>query len=296
MRKTIGIDLGGTYIKGVLMQEDGTLLTKHSIATGLHEGDWKATVKQMLAYLENANGGPTDSVGLSAPGLANEHNTAIAYLPNRLEGLENFIWTDYLERETWVLNDAHAAIMAEAKFGVLRPYKNALMLTLGTGVGGGILVNGELFQGQFQRAGHLGHIALNLGDDELSILGIPGSLEYAVGNYSVERRTQGKYTSTHELVNGYEAGDTFATYIWLDTIRKLAVAIASLVNAFSPEAIALSGGIVLAGNSLFKPLKDFIDIYEFNPYQISTPILKSEFDDYAGATGAAGFSLSKQYI
>ncbi len=296
MRKTIGIDLGGTYIKGVLMQEDGTLLTKHTIATGQHEGEWKDIVKQMLGYLENANGGPTDSVGLSAPGLANETNTAIAYLPNRLEGLENFIWSDYLSRKTMVLNDAHAAIMAEARFGVLKSYKNALMLTLGTGVGGGILINGELYQGQFQRAGHLGHLAINLGDDELSILGIPGSLEYAVGNYSVERRTQGRYKSTHELVKAYEAGETFATFIWLDTVRKLAIGIASLVNAFSPEAIALSGGIVLAGDSLFKPLKDFIDIYEFNPYQISTSILKSEFDDFAGATGAAGFSLLKLLI
>ena len=294
MKKTIGIDLGGTYIKGVLMLENGEIIEKHTIPTDEQEGNWKVAVKEMLQHLENVNNGLADSVGLSAPGLANTENTTISYLPNRLDGLENFDWSAYLERKIIVVNDAHAAIMAEAKYGVLKPYKNALMLTLGTGVGGGILLNGELYQGQFQRAGHFGHMAINVGDDELSILGIPGSLEYAIGNYSVERRSQGKYASTRDLVRAYESKDTFATYIWLDSVRKLSIAIASLINTYSPEAIAVSGGIVLAGDSLFKPLQDFIEIYEFNPYKISTPILKSEFDDFAGATGAAAFALTKQ--
>jgi glucokinase len=294
MRKTIGIDLGGTYIKGMLMLESGEVLAKHTIATGEHVGDnWKDTVKQMLHYLETKNGGIADAVGLSAPGLANEQNTAIAFLPNRLDGLENFIWSDFLERKTLVLNDAHAAIMAENKFGVLQNYKNALMLTLGTGVGGGIIINGELYQGMHQRAGHLGHIAVNLGDDELSILGIPGSLEYSIGNYSIEKRTHGRYKSTHDLVQAYKKGDSFATFLWLDAVRKLAIAISSLINAFAPDAIALSGGIVLAGDALFTPLRDFIDVYEFKPYNFMTPIFKSEFDDFAGAMGAAAFSLSK---
>jgi glucokinase len=293
MRTAIGIDLGGTYIKGLLMLENGEIVCKHSIPTGEHNADWKAVVKEMHAFLEQKNNGPADSVGLSAPGLANEQNSAIAYLPNRLEGLENFVWGDFLGCQTYVLNDAHSAIMAEAKFGVLKIYKNALMLTLGTGVGGGILINGELYQGMHQRAGHLGHLAVNLGDDELSILGVPGSLEYTIGNYSIERRSHGRFKSTHDLVEAYKNGNAFATYIWLDSVRKLGVAIASLVNAFSPEAIALSGGIVLAGESLFRPLQEFVDIYEFNPYQKSTPILKSEFDDFAGAMGAAAFSLSK---
>jgi glucokinase len=294
MRKTIGIDLGGTYIKGMLMLESGEVLAKHTIATGEHVGDnWKDTVKQMLQYLEAKNSGQADAVGLSAPGLANEQNTAIAFLPNRLDGLEDFIWSDFLERKTLVLNDAHAAIMAENKFGVLQNYKNALMLTLGTGVGGGIIINGELYQGKHQRAGHLGHIAVNLGDDELSILGIPGSLEYSIGNYSIQKRSHGRYKSTHDLVQAYNKGDSIATFLWLDAVRKLAIAIASLINAFAPDAIALSGGIVLAGDSLFTPLRDFINVYEFKPYNFATPIFKSEFDDFAGAMGAAAFSLSK---
>ncbi|MGL4631275.1 MAG: ROK family protein [Leadbetterella sp.] len=294
MRTTIGIDLGGTFIKGVLMRENGDIIANTTVPTGEHEQfTWKEAVKETLMLLEKKNDGPADCVGLSAPGLANEQNSCIAYLPNRLEGLENLVWGNYLDRLTYVLNDAHAALMAEAKFGVLKKYKNALMLTLGTGVGGGLLVNGELLQGLHQRAGHLGHIALNVSDDERSILGIPGSLEYSLGNYSVKRRTLDKFNSTKELVEAFKKGDYWATHVWLDSIKKLAVGISSLINAFSPEAIAISGGIVLAGNSLFSPLEEFLKLYEFTPNDKFTPILKSEFDEWAGAVGAAAFAISK---
>jgi glucokinase len=95
------------------------------------------------------------------------------------------------------------------------------------------------------------------------------------------------------LVNAYLDQDPWATYIWLDSLRKLAIALGSLINVFSPDAIALSGGMVLAGDALFKPLQAFIDIYEFNPFDKPTPVLRSKFDDLAGAIGAAAFSLSK---
>ncbi len=95
-------------------------------------------------------------------------------------------------------------MIAEAKYGVIKGYKNAVLLTLGTGVGGGILINGELYQGQSQMAGHFGHISINPNDDELSIVGMPGSLEYAIGNYSIHRKSLGRFASTQELVNAFK--------------------------------------------------------------------------------------------
>lgn len=167
------------------------------------------------------------------------------------------------------------------------------MLTLGTGVGGGILINGELYQGLSQMAGHLGHISINISDDERSILGIPGSLEYALGNYSIEKRSMGKFKSTHELLKAYSEKDSFGTWLWLDAVRKLAISMASLINVFSPEIIVLSGGITLAGNLLFEPLQTFIDLYEFRPKGKKTKIEKAHFDDLSGAIGAAAFALGK---
>ena len=294
MKVAIGIDLGGTNVKGILMREDGEILKQHYIPTKDDaEGKWRENVLEMVNFLKDFYQKPIDIIGLSAPGLANADNTCIAHLPNRLLGLENFIWEEYFGTKTLVLNDAHAALMAEAKFGIMEGYKHAVLLTLGTGVGGGIMINGQLYQGLSQMAGHLGHISLNANDDELSILGMAGSLEYAIGNCSIERRSMGRFQSTHELVNAYSRGDSFATWLWLDSVRKLAIASASLINALSPEIIVLAGGITTAGDALFQPLHEFIELFEFRPKGKTTLIKQAKFADLSGAIGAAAFVFGR---
>jgi glucokinase len=294
MKAAIGIDLGGTYIKGVLLAEDGTVVQQHYMPTRDDEqGRWKEVILGMVNYLKAAHHSAVDVIGLSCPGFASEDNKCIAHLPGRLNGIENFIWENYLGTNTFVLNDAHAALIAEARFGEIKGFKNAMLLTLGTGVGGGLLINGDLYQGLSQMAGHFGHTSINSSDDELSILGIPGSLEYALGNYSIQRRSMGRYASTQELVDAYLANDSFATWLWLDSIRKLAIALASFSNSFSPEIIVLAGGITNAGASLFDPLQTFMDLYEYRPKGRKMPIVPSKFSDLAGAVGAAAFALSK---
>jgi glucokinase len=210
-----------------------------------------------------------------------------------LPGLENFVWEEYLGLPTFVINDAHSALMAEASFGAAQAYKNVVLLTLGTGVGGGLLLHGELYQGLSQMAGHLGHITVNAHDDECSIVGLPGSLEYAIGNYSIERRSRGRYKSTWELVEAHRIGETFATYVWLSSIKALAVGLCSIVNTFSPECIVLAGGITLADDALFEPLRTFMEVYEWRPGGKSTPIVQAYFGDMAGAIGAAGYAMKK---
>jgi glucokinase len=294
MKTAIGIDLGGTNVKGIVMNEAGEILQQHSIPTIDDEnGLWRENVVTMFEYLKKKHAKPIDLIGLSAPGLANDTNTCIAHLPNRLQGLENFQWAKYLKTNTYVLNDAHSALIAEAKFGEAKGLKNAILITLGTGIGGGILINGELYQGQGQMAGHLGHMSINHADDEPSILGMPGSLEYAFGNYSIKRRSRGAFDSVEKLVAGFEKGETFATWLWLDAIRKLSLSIASLINTLSPEIIILSGGITNANNLLFSHLNEFVHLYEFKPQGKVTPIVKAKFQELSGAIGAAGFAFSK---
>ncbi|TDB63336.1 ROK family protein [Arundinibacter roseus] len=290
----IGIDLGGTNIKGVLVNELGEVLKQHYIPTKDDpDGLWRGNVLSMVRYFQNYWQQPIAAVGLSAPGLPDVSNQCISFLPNRLPGLENFVWADYLGLPTSVVNDAHAALMAETSFGAAKNYQHVVLLTLGTGVGGGILIHGKLYQGLSQMAGHLGHITVNATDDECSIAGLPGSLEYAIGNYSIERRSRGRFTSTWELVEAYRAGDVFATYLWLNSVRSLAVALCSIVNALSPECIVLARGITLADDALFEPLRQFMDIYEWRPGGKSTPLVQAHFGDMAGAIGAAGFALQR---
>ncbi|MCU0389639.1 MAG: ROK family protein [Thermoflexibacter sp.] len=296
MKTAIGIDLGGTNVKGVLLNENGEILKQHYLPTQDDpDGKWRANILTMADFLKKDAPSAT-IIGLSCPGLANESNKCIAHLPNRLAGLENFIWENYLGMTTFVLNDAHAAMMAEARFGAVRGHKNAILLTLGTGVGGGLLINGALYQGSHQMAGHFGHICINTEDDETSILGMAGSLEYALGNYSIKRRSAGRFQSTHELLEAYNRSEAFATWLWLDSLRKLGLVIASFANSLSPEVVVLAGGITKAGEALFKPLQEFVNIYEFKPNgagSTKTLIKQATFSDLSGAIGAAAFAFEK---
>lgn len=287
---TIGVDLGGTRIKAVAVDGSGKTLYKHYQPT--NDGDdkiWKAAVRTAVQTIQSRIENSSAVVGISAPGLPNSENSAIGFMPGRLQGLENFVWSDFLETKAFVLNDAVAAMMAEAKFGAAKHKKNVIMLTLGTGVGGGILIDGKPYQGAFQKAGHLGHLTLD-SEGEPDVIGIPGSLEDAIGNCTIEKRSEGKFHSTDDLVEAHRAGDKFATEVWLKSINKLAVALASLTNILSPETIILGGGITEAGKDLFEPLQEFMAKYEWRAGGNQTEIVKAQYGDLAGAVGAACFA------
>ena len=289
-KATIGVDLGGTRIKTVALDADGELLFQLYTPTNDGNGDnWKQTVKssieEMVTHLHI-----TDFVaGISAPGIPDDNNEKIAYMPGRLHGLENFCWSDFLGHKTWVLNDAVAALMAEATLGIAQSQKNVVMLTLGTGVGGALLIDGKPYQGSFQKAGHIGHISLNC-ENDTDITGIPGSLEDAIGNCTVEKRSHGKYKDTYSLLEAYRKGVHFARWVWLTSVRKLSIAIASISNMLSPECVVLGGGIMEAGNDLIEPLETFLSLYEWRPGGNKVTILKAQFNDMAGAIGAACFA------
>ncbi len=286
----IGVDLGGTRIKAVAIDSTGKTLYEYYHPT--HESKdkiWKKAVKDAVRTLYQKVEKSALTVGISAPGLPNAENSAIGYMPGRLQGLENFNWSAFLETKAFVLNDAVAAMMAEAKFGAAKEKKNAIMLTLGTGVGGGILIDGKPYQGAFQKAGHLGHMTLDSAGDP-DIIGIPGSLEDAIGNCTVEKRTKGKFTSTGDLIKAHRNGDPWATSVWLTSVNKLAVALASLTNILSPETIILGGGITEANEDLFGPLEKMMARYEWRTGGNKAEIVKARYGDLAGAVGAACFA------
>lgn len=289
----IGIDLGGTRIKGVALDSNYKIL--HQLYTATNDGDdllWKNAIAKTVNKLENAAGASAKVIGISAPGISNESNTAVACMPGRLQGLENFLWKDFLKKPSWVLNDAIAALMAEARMGAAVNKKNVALLTLGTGVGGALLIDGKAYQGAFHKAGHLGHMVIDY-NGEADVTGMPGSLEDAIGNCTIEKRTNGKYKSTHQLLEDYRNGNEFAKETWLLSVRKLAIGIASITNIISPDAVILGGGITEAGNDLFEPLDQYLALYEWRPGGNKTSIIKAAFGDMAGAIGAACFAMEK---
>lgn len=298
----IGIDLGGTRIKGVLVDNKGRILHKRTDHTLDHNNDlenpgelWKRAVYDMVNTLKEICGETLFAIGLSAPGLPNNTNNCIAHMPGRLQGLEQFNWSKFIgidESKIVILNDAQAALVAECAFGAGQDAKNVVMLTLGTGVGGALMVNGDLYQGNLQRAGHFGHISLHTTASP-GITGTPGSLEDAIGNATLEKRSLGEYESTKDLVEAFKAGDHFSSFVWLDSVRNLSIGITSLINAFSPELVILGGGIAQAGQALFEPLEQFLNKYEWQPGDQKTPIKKARFHHFAGAVGVAIYSLQR---
>jgi len=296
----IGIDLGGTWIKGVLMDiETGEIIRQlyHPTNDEKDRGEaspdaahWQQAVAEAVADLRVQSASPVKVVGLSAPGLPNDTNQCIAFMPGRLSGLEGFYWGKFLNAPIHVVNDAHAALLAESRFGVAKGHKNVVMLTLGTGVGGGVLIDGKLYQGNFQRAGSLGHITVDAESDR-SIVGQPGSLENAIGNATIEKRSMGRFTSTYQLLEAVKQGDYFAQWIWLSSVQKLAVGISALMNCFSPDLVVLGGGITQAEDELLLPLAGFMNLYEWRPGGRATPIKLAQFGDMAGAIGAASFAI-----
>jgi glucokinase len=296
LKNIIGIDLGGTWIKAVLMNPSGEIIFQEYHPTHDDESvtnNWKKAIFDTVQKLkEKSTDTPIASIGLSAPGLPNDKNSCIDFMPGRLQGLEFFDWSKYLGQTTHVLNDAHAATMAELQFGALKGIKSGILLTLGTGVGGGLVINGQIYQGLFQKAGHIGHITLD-NQGERDIVNLPGSLEDAIGNSTIEKRSLGRYKTTYELIEAYHAHDPFASWLWLDSVRKLAIGIASLVNILSPEIVVLGGGIAQAEEGLYNALAAFMELYEWRPRGHTTPIVQAHFGDMAGAIGAASFALSR---
>lgn len=290
----IGIDLGCTNIKGVLIDKDGNIVREAKRETNENDAvHWKGAVADMIRDFKEKADENVDAIGLSAPGLADVENRCISFMPGRLPSLENFVWTDWIGEKVCVLNDAHAAMMAEATFGAAKGLKHAILFSLGTGVGGGILINGQLYQGVSQMAGHIGHTTVNAETYKRDVTNMSGSIEDAIGNISLEERSHGRYHSTEDLVTNFRKGDHFATWVWLSSVRKLALSIASAINVLSPEAVILSGGIIQAKEALMNPLQEFLALYEWRPGDKQTPIKFAHFSDRAGAIGAAGFAFSK---
>lgn len=293
MTAIIGIDLGGTMIKGVAIDLSGNILHQTYTPTNDGEGEvWKGAIAATVNHLKKELAMENVPVGISAPGLPNSGNTAIACMPGRLEGLENFIWSDYLNTTAFVLNDGIAAMVAEAKTGAAKNSTNAVMVTLGTGVGGALLINKQPYQGSFNKAGHIGHVVVDCNGD-CDVTGMPGSLEECIGNCTIEKRSNGRFTSTKEVIDAYRGGDEFAKKVWLTSVRQLALALASVSNFISPDTIVVGGGIAEAGDDLFVPLNTWFDEFEWQPGGIRPVIVKAVHADLAGALGAACFAKDK---
>lgn len=247
----LGIDLGGTAIKLGCCGPQGQCLRSVTIPTPQPSTptDVVAAISSAIHSLDPDQTIP--AIGIGMPGPA-DITGRIARISINLDGWHEVPLAEWIEaktgRSTTIANDANCAGLGEALYGAGQPFQNLIMLTLGTGVGGAIILEGELYTGRLGSAGELGLITL-WPDGPSCNSGNNGSLEQFASVRAIRRD---QHCEPHELAGQAQRQDEAAIAFWQDYGRNLGAGLASLIYVLTPEAVILGGGIA-ASTDLFLP-------------------------------------------
>jgi glucokinase len=286
INQVIGIDLGGTAIKLGRFLKDGTCLETISLATP-QPANPEAVVKAIAQGVQQLNLNRTGkAIGLGMPGPTDKARR-IARKSINLPGWDDVPVADWLEAQTGLPtvleNDANCAAIGEAWLGAGKAFTDFILLTLGTGVGGGIFLNGKLFTGRDGAAGELGLITLNP-DGYPCRSGNQGSLEQYASIDSIQRRTGQEPAAMGRLA---QAGDLAALEFWQDYGRVLGAGLASLVYVLTPEAIIIGGGISASCEFFLPSTLAEIKRRVVSPSRVGLQLLPAQLGNQAGMLGAA---------
>ena len=286
MINVIGIDLGGTAIKLGRFDKIGDCLQSLSVPTP-QPATPEAVIDAMVDAIAHLNpDNQVVSIGIGTPGPA-DATGRIAKVAINLEDWQDVPLAAKIEAQTNIptllANDANCAGLGEAWLGAGRNYRNFILLTLGTGVGGAIILDNQLFVGHLGAAGELGLITLNP-DGPPCNSGNNGSLEQYCSIRGIIRAT-GKDPAT--LGQLAASGDTEALAFWQDYGRTLAAGIASLIYVLTPEAIAIGGGVSASADFFFPTLQAEIERRVLPSSRQGLQLLKAQLGNNAGMVGAA---------
>jgi glucokinase len=312
----IGVDLGGTNISAGALSEDGTRASgMRSIATqaelgaegvvdrivGLIEGVILDTIKETGATRTDFLG-----IGVGAPGPLDRDEGIVVVAPNL--GWRDFPLRDRITKRlklpVTLDNDANCATVGEWWLGAARGGRNVVGITIGTGIGGGLIINGELYHGSSDVAGEIGHTTIDV-NGRLCKCGNYGCLEaYASGPAIATRAREALIREdaasllpsmvdgqldkiTAEIVyTAAKKGDGLANEIVRDTARYLGAGIATLLNVVNPDVVVVAGGVTAAGEALFVPLRTEVRRRAFKPAVEAARIVPGELPGTAGVVGA----------
>ncbi len=302
---TIGIDFGGTTIKSALI-EDGKILERGEIIDTLHTGDSNAITDAVLARIAQLRKVRPDTVaiGVGLPGIIDSVNGIVHRLSN-VPGWNDVPLRDLLRRRTGlhaaIENDAKSMAYAEWRYGAARNGRNVVCVTLGTGVGGGIILDGRLYRGSFLGAGEIGQMSIDY-QGRPGNYGNLGALEKYVGNHQIAERGQNSYEKAGKLVpieqctpaalaEAAHSGDVIAKQLWAQIGLELGVALANVVWLLNPDSIVIGGGVAKAGDLLFEPIRNTIRSVTMPTFFENLKILPAALGNDAGVIGSASLAL-----
>jgi glucokinase len=309
--QAIGIDVGGTKINAFLVARDGTVLERSNVPTPAD--DEEATLTTMVGLASSLKTSEVVAVGVGAAGMVDATEGVLRFAPN-------LAWRDLpiadrmrdaLGLPCQVDNDASMAAYGEFRFGAGRGYRHMLLVTVGTGIGGGIVADGRPFRGANGFAAEIGHVIVEP-DGPLCGCGNRGCWEQVAAGRAIDRRgreeaREQEHSILRRLAGGdpdkvtgalvteaAERGDDVARGILAEVGRRLGEGIAGLVNVLDPQVVVVGGGAIVAGDLLLEPARAaFFEAVEAPEHRPRVPIVPAQLGNDAGAIGAATLALEE---
>lgn len=312
----VGVDLGGTSIKAGLVSGESGMIRSISCDTDAHEGP-SAVLDRMSSLisecLSDANLPNPPPVGIGSPGAVNWDRTTVSYPPNFADWHVVQMGSEIQTRlgfpvQIVVENDANVAALGSARFGAGRPFSSFLMVTLGTGVGGAIIHNRELFRGSTGAAGELGHMSIDY-EGPVAESGVPGAIEAYIGQRFLSRTAhrilkskpeslvhqmvaqRGTKITPEILFDAAKKGDAPSIEILAWAGRKLGAGLGSAVNLLDIRKIVIGGGLSMAGDFILVPAAQTLLQFVTPALRDGVEIVRETLGNDAGILGAAMLAL-----
>jgi len=314
----LGVDLGGSKILSAAVNARGEIRSRDLSITPAAKGP-EAVIQAMLASIERAIGqagitkAQLEAICIGAPGLSNPE-TGIVFTSSNLPGWKNVplreIIEDKMGAKTLLINDANAAALGEMYFGAARGARNFIYITVSTGIGGGIVIDGEVYAGDRGTAGEIGHMTIDTNGSKCNC-GNTGCWETLASGTALAREARkriksGAETAILEYAGGdidkvnaeavYRAsqqGDALARELIARTGYYLGVGLTNLINIFNPELIIIGGGLSRIGDMLLEPAYKVAEERSYRAAFDSVRFARPALGGDSGVIGAAAYAYRK---
>jgi glucokinase len=318
-RPVLVVDLGGTKIASAVIDAGSVVLTRDYRLTRADEGVEAVTglmFEAVEGLLKESGPGPSqpDAISIAAAGAIDSVDGIVTVSPN-LPGWRNVPLRDRLaERfglDTFLVNDASAAALAEHRLGAGSGADNLIYITVSTGIGGGIVIDGQLYLGSSGAAGEIGHMAIDSGGPEC-YCGLSGCLEVLASGTAIAREAKKRlHDGQRSALTGLVAGDIdavtarevsqaaldgdhLAVEVVAQAARYLGIGMAGVVNIFNPDIIVFGGGVSKMGDFLLDPVRQLVKEKAFAISAQAVRIVTAELGDDVGLFGAAIFAREQK--
>lgn len=306
MRNAIGIDLGGTSIKYALVDENGAVHFENTIPSNGNISK-EAVISQLLKAVEEVKdfaktvGKEIIGIGIGTPGIIDETDRIVLGGAENIKGWENLPLAELIEKETnlfaTVANDANMMGIGETIYGAGKGFKNIVFVTVGTGIGGAVIIDGKLFNGFNNRGTELGHVPFIANGKDCEC-GSVGCLEAYASTSALVDSFSKSYKGTEEvdgrlIVKLYKENDPLAVDSLEQHCDYLGHGISGFINTFSPQRVIIGGGLSEAGEFYIEKVRNYAFRYAMDECAVNTEVISAQLGNNAGYIGAAAEVFSK---